>query len=71
MPLNPNMPEPGVSNPCGDIAKFLADNETVPERRLAVAMALARSMLQELETTLAQWQEVERQLEQIKVAANN
>ena len=60
-----------MTDPREDIAKFLVDNETAPERRLDVAMAFARSMSQELQEVLSQWQGVERTLAQLKVAANN
>jgi hypothetical protein len=71
MPVNSNMPEQLMTDPREDIAKFLADNGTVPERRLDVAMAFARSMSQELQMALSQWQAVERTLAQLKVAADN
>ena len=60
-----------MSDPREDIAKFLVDNETVPERRLDVAMAFARCMSQELQMALSQWQAVERTLAQLKVAPDN
>jgi hypothetical protein len=71
MPMNPNMPEQPMTDPREDIAKFLADNATVPQRRLDVAMAFARSMSHELQMALSQWQGMERTLAQLKVAANN
>jgi hypothetical protein len=69
--MNPNVPWQPMSDPREDIVRFLVDSETAPERRLDVAMAFARSMSQELQRVLSQWQAVERTLQQLKVGGDN
>ena len=69
--MNPNMPPQVMCDPREEIARFLADNDTVPERRLDVAMEFARSMSQELRMALGQWQALERALAQLNMAGDN
>jgi len=69
--MNPKVPPELLCGPQEDIARFLADNDTAPERCLDVAMEFARSMSQELQMVLSQWQALERALKQLKVAGNN
>jgi hypothetical protein len=69
--MNPNTPEQLMPDPREEIARFLADSNTVPERCLEVSMEFARSMSQELQMALLQWQALERTLGQLKVAPDN
>ena len=69
--MNPNKPAPPMSDPREETARFLVDNDTVPERRLDVAVEFARSMSQELQVVLCQWQAFERALQQLKVTGYN
>ena len=69
--MSPNMPEQPMSNPREDIAKFLLDHDTSPKRRLDMAMEYARSMSQELQMVLCEWEALERALQQIKAAGDN
>ena len=71
MTLNPNMPAHLMCGPQEDVARFLVDNATLPERRLDVALEFARSMSLELQMVLSQWQALERALRQLKVAGSN
>ena len=70
-PVNPNMPPQLVYDPREEIAKFLLDNDTIPKRRLDVSMEFARSMSEELQMVLSQWQALERELRQLKAAGDN
>jgi len=56
VPLNPNTTGQLKSDPHRDISRFVDDNGSVPEQRLDVAIALARSMSKELHSALAQWE---------------
>jgi len=69
MTTNPNVPEQATCNPQEDVARFLVDHGTAPDRRLEVAIQFAQSMSEELQNTLAQWQALERGLRDLRADA--